>query len=69
MTCPKCGSNNIQVVQGDSKIKNNGCLWTLGRWFMILITAGLWLMVGKREGKLKTQTLAVCVNCGHKWRI
>jgi DNA-directed RNA polymerase subunit M/transcription elongation factor TFIIS len=69
MVCKKCGSENIQVVQGSSKVKDVSILRTLGRWLLILCTAGLWLLVPKRKGTLKATTLAVCMNCGHKWKV
>lgn len=69
MVCPKCGSDNIQVVQGDSRVKNAGCLWAIGRFCLIVCTVGLWLIIGKRKGKIKSETLAVCLNCGRKWKI
>lgn len=69
MRCPRCDSQNIQIVQGDSRVKGNGCLWSIVRLMLILCTCGLWLLVGKRNGKIKTSTRAVCMNCGHKWNI
>ena len=69
MVCPKCGSDNIQIVQGDSRVRESGCLWSIGRGLLIICTLGLWKIIGRRKGKLKTKTLAVCVNCGHKWKI
>lgn len=75
MVCPKCGSENVnvQVVQTGSKSSHNsrGCLWELGRWFLIIFTLGLWLLVGKSKGKSKTKTknktMCVCQNCGKTW--
>lgn len=77
MMCPKCKSENVNVtseqVSGKTSIKGNGCLWTLGRWFLILITFGLWLLIGKHKGtgktKFKNQTVAICQNCGHRWKV
>lgn len=77
MTCPKCGSTNVNVtteqVGGKTKVKGSGCLWTLGRWFLILCTCGIWLIVSKRKGtgttKFKNSTVAICQNCGNKWNL
>lgn len=77
MVCPKCKSENVTVtteqVGGKTKANNMGCLWTLGRWTLILCTCGLWLLVGKRKGtgntSFKNQTVAVCQNCGNKWKV
>lgn len=77
MICPKCGSENVNVmteqVGAKTKSNNMGCLWTLGRYCLIFCTCGLWLLVGKRSGRSKTQfenqTVAVCQNCGHKWNM
>jgi hypothetical protein len=66
--CPKCNSNNVNVVMDTAqKIKKSGCLWTLGRWTLILCTAGLWLIVPKRIGHTKSKSVALCQNCGHKF--
>lgn len=75
MKCPKCGSENInfQLVQTGAKTKSNkrGCLWEIGRLFLIVCTLGLWLVVGKSKGKSKTkfknEKMAICQSCGHTW--
>lgn len=77
MKCPKCKSENVNVMteQVSAKTKGNGmgCLWTLCRWTLILCTCGLWLLVGKRKStsrtKIKNNTVAICQNCGHKWTV
>ena len=69
MNCKKCGSENIQVVQGNSSTHGKGILFSLGRLVLIVFTCGLWLLIGKRKGKVKTKTRAVCMNCGNKWDI
>ena len=77
MVCPKCGSENVVVTveQTNAKTssKGNGCLWQLGRWTLIICTCGLWLLVGKHKGtgktKFKNQTVGVCQNCGHKFKV
>ena len=69
MNCKKCGSENIQVVAGNSSASGKGCLWSIGRFILIICTAGLWLIIGGRKGKITTKTRAVCLNCGNKWNI
>lgn len=77
MTCPKCKSENVQVtteqVSAKTKGKAMGCLWQIGRWCLIICTCGLWLLVGKRSGtgktKIKNQTVAICQDCGYKWKV
>ena len=69
MNCKKCGSENIQVVQGNSSTHGRGILWGIGRLVLIVCTCGLWLLIGKRKGKVKTKTRAVCMGCGNKWDI
>ena len=77
MRCPRCGSDrvNVQIVQDSAvtRTKKAGCLWGLGRLFLILCTCGLWLIVGKRKSKSRTtfknRKIAVCGNCGHSWNV
>jgi DNA-directed RNA polymerase subunit M/transcription elongation factor TFIIS len=77
MICPKCKGENVLVTteQTGGKVKQNnmGCLWALGRGLLILCTGGLWLLVGKRKGKekitYKNNTVAICQNCGNKWKV
>lgn len=77
MKCPKCGSENVTVtneqVSAKTKSSGMGCLWTICRWFLILCTCGLWLLVGRRKGtgktKFKNITVGICQNCGNKWEI
>lgn len=69
MNCKKCGSENIQVVQGNSSTHGKGCLWSIGRLVLIICTCGLWLLIGGRKGKVKTKTRAICMSCGNKWNI
>lgn len=77
MKCPKCGSENVTVtneqVSAKTKSSGMGCLWTICRWFLILCTCGLWLLVGRRKGtgktKFKNIMVGICQNCGNKWEI
>lgn len=76
MTCPKCGGTaNVQSVQvsAGTNTHKRGCLWTLGRWFLILCTCGLWLLVGKSKSRSNTKfindTMAICQSCGYHWKV
>lgn len=77
MNCPSCGCPNVTVTleQTGSKTRTRttGCLWSLGRLFMIIITCGLWLLVGRRKRtsttKFYNRTVGVCLNCGNKFYI
>ena len=75
MMCPKCGSDNVNVVleqvSAKTKRRGPGLLWGVGRLFLIVCTCGLWLLVGRRKGtertKYKNKKAAICQNCGHMW--
>lgn len=77
MNCPKCGSENVnvQVIQTGAKTskKGNGCLWSIGRFMLIICTGGVWLLVGRHKGtgktKITNQTVCVCQSCGYRWNI
>jgi hypothetical protein len=75
--CSNCGSENVsvQIVQtaAKSRTKNKGCLYTLGRWFLIICTCGLWLLFGKKKAKTTTKFInkkvAICQNCANQWNV
>ena len=77
MKCVKCGSENVtitmQQVGGKTRTKKMGCLWSIGRWLLILCTCGLWLLLGRRKStsntKFKNVKYAICQECGHSWKI
>lgn len=77
MTCKRCGSDHVsvQAVQTSAKTatKKTGCLWGIGRAFMVLCTGGLWLLFGKRKGTSNTRfahsSRAVCQKCGYSWDV
>ena len=77
MNCPKCGSPNVNISMVQTKAKTNtrkaGLLSRLGRLFLILCTAGLWMLVTKRRTQSKTrftnEKIAVCQSCGHSWKV
>ncbi|MBQ6634208.1 MAG: hypothetical protein IJH80_08515 [Ruminococcus sp.] len=58
ITCPKCGSNNLQAI---SDVKGNGVkLWKL-------CLCGIFGLCG--AGKTKTEHFWLCNNCGNKFKI
>jgi hypothetical protein len=77
MKCPKCGGEqiNIQLIQTGAKtrMRKRGILWGVGRFFLILCTCGLWLLVGKSKGKANTKMVnrktAICQSCGNSWSV
>lgn len=77
MKCIKCGSENVTISMeqtgGKTKTNNMGCLWSFGRFWLIICTCGLWLLVGKRKNTGKTafknKKIALCQKCGHKWTL
>lgn len=73
MKCPKCGSENVQLVtKTDGEIKKRGCL-SICLWiFLALCTCGLILIIpllrGGSKGKIKTTTSFVCLECGNEFK-
>lgn len=72
MKCPKCGIDNFEVISKTSgKIKRRGLLSILFHIIMMCMTAGLWIIIplisGGSKGKIKTQTIFVCKNCGNEF--
>lgn len=67
MTCPNCGSNNMQV-QAVSEMKKRGCFTILLIIILICIPVVGWigLFFLLRGRKSKTVTYAICQNCGYK---
>jgi ribosomal protein L40E len=69
MNCKKCGSKNIQLLAGNSKVKSRGIIPKIMRLILIICTMGFWLVMGKKKETVKTTTTAVCMTCGNKWTI
>lgn len=73
MSCPRCRGTNVQVtmVTDSMRNRNRGCLWTLGRWMLIICTCGLWLLIGRSAGKSNMQSHkeAICQSCGYSWKV
>ena len=82
MKCPKCGSENVDIqIVTTSKLKNkhHGLVyWLCFGWFIDLM---LWIFLtiprlfvvifGYKKQKIvqKQQSMAVCQNCGHNWKV
>lgn len=68
MKCPKCRSENVDVVMDTSgKIKDTSILQKAGRAAMIVGTAGLWALTPKTKGHTKSKPVALCQDCGNKF--
>ena len=65
----------VQIVQtsASTSTKGKGCLFGIGRLFLIICTGGLWLLFGKKKYKSRTtysnEKHAVCSNCGYSQAI
>lgn len=82
MTCPKCGSENVnvQVVQ-DIKVKDKhhgiiwwiciGWWWIPCKWLFLTLPALIFKIFGHKKQKIvtKEKTVGVCQNCGNKFLI
>lgn len=73
MKCSKCESDNVNVALEQSKAttNNRSILYKIGRFILILCTGGLWLLVPKKmaKTKFKNKTVALCQNCGYRWKV
>lgn len=81
MTCPKCGSNNVntQIVQTEGKTKKHGNgiagnLNNAARGLTAMCTLGISNIVwkkskGNEKTSFKNETMAVCQDCGHTWKV
>lgn len=70
--CPKCGSNNIQVVTNvvdNTKVQGyglgKGCCGSvlMGPFGLLCGLCGM----GNKKGSINTAHSRVCANCGHKF--
>ena len=81
MTCPKCGSENVQVQMASEtklKTKHHGifywvcCLWMIDLMLWIFFTLPKLLIAIFKPKKYKTKTIhksmCVCQNCGRHWK-
>lgn len=73
MKCKKCYGDKVtmQIVQTKGKTRNVGIGYKLTRWFLILCTCGLWLLVPSKKSNtnFKNETWATCQSCGHSWKV
>lgn len=68
MTCPKCGSNNCQII---NEVKTKGTDFSAGKGLIGLICFGpIGLLCGAcGKGKQTYNThYWVCNECGRKWK-
>ncbi|MCL2695324.1 MAG: hypothetical protein FWE69_03250 [Clostridiales bacterium] len=73
MRCKRCGSQNVTIqAVTHTWTKHRGCL---GWFFWILLaicTLGLILIIPlltNSKTKSRTHSVAVCQNCGKRWRV
>ncbi len=69
MTCPKCGSENVNV-QAVAEQKKRGCLMSLVWIILTIFTLGavIWIPLLMKKGS-KTRTYAICQSCGYRWKV
>lgn len=64
MKCEKCNSNmRVEVVA--TGVNHTSILRKLGRFYLILMTCGIWLLVPKRKENFKYKKICICDNCGY----
>ena len=82
MTCPKCGSQNVNVQivnETQLKTKHKGVLywllvgwwWLPIKWLFLTIPALIVKIFKPKKQKVKNirHSMCVCQNCGHSWEI
>lgn len=80
MTCPKCGSTNVNVqMVSETKLKTKhrsifwwifiGWWWLPIKWIFLTIPALIVKIFAPKRKKLKTihKSMCVCQNCGYHW--
>jgi hypothetical protein len=68
MKCKKCGGDvTIQMV--NTKMKDVTIFRKLIRFFLILMTCGLWLLVPRKKGTMRSKKMCVCQNCGKTYSL
>lgn len=81
MTCPKCGSPNVNVTavnQVQLKDKHKGCLWWLCigcwwipmKWIFFTLPALIVAIFKPKKQKIvnKTKMICNCQQCGYSWK-
>ena len=79
MTCPKCGSGNVNIqVVTETTLKNKhhgviwwlliGWWWVLFKWIFLTIPALLAAIFIPKKQRIETRhrNVSVCQNCGHR---
>lgn len=78
MVCKKCGSKDVTIqVVSQTKRKRKGLPYWLfiGWWlemFMWVFLTLPWLIIKifkPKKYKGKVTSMAVCQNCGHRWKV
>jgi len=69
MTCPKCGSDNVQAIaETNSKTKGYGCCKG-GLGYVLFGYLGLLCgLCGMGKGTSTTNILWICNSCGNKFK-
>lgn len=77
LVCKKCGSENIQVQKIATQVKKKKGLmyWSVGwiidlmLWIFLTLPRLIIQMFKPSKTVTKTDTVAVCQNCGNDWKI
>ena len=70
MTCPRCGSFNVNV-QAVNEVQRRGCLSTIIYIILLFVPVIGWIALFMliRGKKSKTSSFMVCQNCGCRRRL
>lgn len=77
LVCKKCGSENIQVQKISKQVKKKKGLiyWSVGwiidlmLWIFLTLPRLIIQVFKPNKTVTKTDTVAVCQNCGNDWQI
>ncbi|MHA1302984.1 MAG: hypothetical protein ACTSPI_04705 [Candidatus Heimdallarchaeaceae archaeon] len=64
MICPKCGSENVQVI---TKKKRRGFLNLLMNAIITIFTGGIWIIILLIKGR-KDITRFICLDCKKEFK-
>lgn len=80
MTCPKCGSENVNVqLVNEVTLKNQhhgviwwlfiGWWWIFVKWLFFTLPALIFAIFGRKKQKVVNKAVSkfVCQNCGNTW--
>lgn len=81
MTCPKCGSSNVNVqMVSETQLKNKhrgvfwwiciGWWWVPAKWLFLTLPALIVKIFAPKRQKLETKHISmwVCQQCGYNWK-